>query len=219
MCFNETVSITVFFMTTIAYSIYMRAGDANSAYFVIIVGFMQLAEYLAHKAIRLKNRNFILYASLAIYTVLFLQPLAEFITNVYYPKKQYFLEHPFIWFGIIYGTYLLVGLYLKFWIEGNPALYLVDSKYCSDTLCRLEWKALSYDVTISSALFILYILAHLTLSSGPAYNIGYFLSLSVGLLYVILVDKTTDKSIFGLWGSMWCLWGALFLPIALFHDK
>ena len=219
MCFNETVSMTIFFMITIAYSIYMRVGDTNTAFFVIIVGLMQFAEYLAHKAIRLKNRNLMLYASMGIYTLLLLQPLAEFITDFYYPKKQYFLRHPFIWFGIIYGIYLLIALYLKSIIAGRPALYLIDGKYCPKTLCRLEWKALSYDVTISSALFVFYILAHLTLSSGPTYHFGYFLSLLTGLLYVLFVDKVTDKTLFGLWGSMWCLWGALFLPIALFRNK
>ena len=32
MCFNETVSMTIFFMITIAYSIYMRVGDTNTAF-------------------------------------------------------------------------------------------------------------------------------------------------------------------------------------------
>ena len=219
MCFNETVSIAVF-MTTVAYSLFMRAGDKNTAIFVLAVGAMQLAEYLAHKAIRLKNRNFILYATIAVYLVLILQPLVEFISHVYYPRKQYFLKHPFICFGIVYTIYLLTIIYLYSKVTCNPALYLIDSKYCSDTLCRLEWKALSYSATISTALFALYIIAHMALRPTPIATMrDYIIAVLIGLLYVLFVDKVTDRTVFGLWGSTWCIVGAMFLPFALFRDK
>jgi hypothetical protein len=204
MCFNETASMTIFLGATLTglYKYYNR--HFNEGLFIISISTMQIAEYLVHRSIRLNDKPMQKIGSMMIYTLLYLQPLANGLINYNYPKKVYYFKDHMKYFVILFTLYTFLSAILF----KSTDDYIIKSSHCKNSICRLNWQTLNKNPYISGALFTLYVCIHLLFADNNNGASMYLIVLLCALLYVLIFDVAKTGNIFGLWGSIWCFLGA-----------
>lgn len=212
MCFNETASMTIFLGATLTglYKYYNR--HFNEGLFIISISIMQIAEYFVHRSIRLNDKTMQTIASIMIYTLLYLQPLANGLINYNYPKKVYYFKDHMKYFVILFTLYTFLTATL---FRPNGSLLVVKSSNCKHSICRLNWQTLNRNPYISGVLFTLYVCMHLLFTNNNG-SISYLICLLCALLYVFIFDVNKTGNIFGLWGSMWCFIGAASITTCMY---
>ncbi|MAV56628.1 MAG: hypothetical protein CMI79_03760 [Candidatus Pelagibacter sp.] len=225
MCFNASVSISVFALGIICLGIMVSRKLYFFSVFYLFIIIMQLLEYFAH--ISLMNNDSKLNKLSASFALLLLvlQPVifslyAGLIENN--SKKFLYKISPFIAF------FITISILLHKSAQSTNTLrisYL--NKACNSNVCLLEWSFFRSNYLLSCMFIFMYFLLfiftgnNLVLSKYfyESFTICVFL-LTLSLVYMTFIDKLPfNKHLIESFGSLWCIMATLLGPYVVFSTS
>jgi len=214
MCFNPTASLIAFSIGLVSFIILLYLKIYNASIIVFDLFVIQLLEYFAHTSIINKDQVMNNISSKLIFIFVLIQPILYYLTSLI-TNKQYIIKNANDYLFIL-PIYIIICVLFYFYLNSKnlfKTTYLNDS--CK-SICRLSWDFFGYNKLISIIILLLYIAIFIAFWKNISLN--YYSHILIVIAFIYTVFLTRDlKSIFSIFGSIWCFLSVTYGPLVIMN--
>ena len=212
MCFNPTASLFAFSIGIISWIILLFLQINNAALIVIYLSLIQLVEYFAHISLINKDTNMNIITSKLIFFITLFQPLvyyiASLLTNTKYSFK-YANDYLFL-----IPIYIVAIIFFYIYLNNNKLFKITYLNNSCQNICRLSWDFFGYNKLFTIFVFILYFAICIIFWKKMTLDFYAQILIIISIIYTLFLSRKL-KSIFSIFGSIWCFLAVSYGPFVI----
>lgn len=212
MCFNPTASLIAFSIGFISWIILLFLQINNASVIVIYLSLIQLVEYFAHISLINKDKSLNVITSKSIFFITLFQPLIYYIASLL-TKTEYSFKYANDYLFLI-PIYIILIIFFYIYLNNNKLFKITYLNNSCQNVCRLSWDFFGYNTLFTIFVFILYFAICIIFWKKMTLDFYARILIIISIIYTLFLSRKL-KSIFSIFGSIWCFLAVTYGPFVI----